>query len=102
MFVFNKKISKLYNKEGINIINANTTGNKTVQQNDINWSKRILGKEALTHININTIKDIFKPKNILSIKATNILLLINKSTMFCMLIILLIKISIGLKDVDNK
>ena len=37
------------------MIKAITTGNKTVQQNDINWSKRILGKEALTHININII-----------------------------------------------
>ena len=27
-------------------------GNKTVQQKDINWSKRILGKEALAHIKI--------------------------------------------------
>lgn len=38
---------KLYRIQGINIIIANITGNKTVQQNAINWSKRILGKEAL-------------------------------------------------------
>ena len=30
-------------------------GNKIVQENDINWSKRILGKEALTQIKTNTI-----------------------------------------------
>ena len=48
-------ISKLYKTQGINTIKAITTGNKTVQQNDINWSKRILGKEALAHININII-----------------------------------------------
>ena len=44
-------ISKLYNIQGTKIINAITIGNKTVQQKDINWSKRILGKEALTQIN---------------------------------------------------
>ena len=38
-----------------------TTGNKIVQEKDINWSKRILGKEALTHINVNTIIHDFKP-----------------------------------------
>jgi hypothetical protein len=53
---------KLYKKQGINIIRANTIGNKTVQQNDINWSKRILGKEALTHINTNIKIELFKPK----------------------------------------
>ena len=42
---------KLYKIQGINIIIANNNGNKTVQQKDINWSKRILGKEALTQIN---------------------------------------------------
>ena len=31
-------ISKLYKTQGINTIKAITTGNKTVQQNDINWS----------------------------------------------------------------
>ena len=48
-------ISKLYNIQGTNTTNAITIGNKTVQQNDINWSKRILGNEALTHINMNII-----------------------------------------------
>ena len=41
---------------------ANTIGNKTVQQKDINWSKRILGNEALTHIKVNTIILDFIPK----------------------------------------
>ena len=41
--------------QGINTIKAITTGNNIVQEKDISWSKRILGKEALTHININTI-----------------------------------------------
>ena len=43
-------ISKLYNIQGTKIIKAITKGNKIVQQKDINWSKRILGKEALAHI----------------------------------------------------
>ena len=37
-------------------------GNNIVQQKYINWSKRILGKEALTHINIKIIIDDFNPK----------------------------------------
>ena len=41
---------------------ANTIGNNTVQQNDINWSKRILGKEALTQMKINIIIELFNPK----------------------------------------
>jgi hypothetical protein len=53
------------NKQGINTINANKIGNNTVQQKDINWSKRILGNEALTHININIIIELFIPKVIL-------------------------------------
>lgn len=48
--------------QGINTINPNKIGNKTVQQKDINWSKRILGNEALTHININIIIELFTPK----------------------------------------
>lgn len=54
---------------------ANTIGNSIVQQKDINWSKRILGNEALTHINIKTNEDIFIPRKILSTKAISILLL---------------------------
>ena len=38
-----------------------TIGNNIVQQNDINWSKRILGKEALTHINKKIIIQDFIP-----------------------------------------
>ena len=37
-------------------------GNKTVQQYDINWSKRILGNEALAQIKTKIIKQVFKPK----------------------------------------
>ena len=37
-------------------------GNSTVQQKDINWSKRILGKEALAHINTKTIIQAFIPR----------------------------------------
>ena len=54
-------ISKLYIMQGISTIKAITIGNKIVQENDINWSKRILGKEALTHINTNTIIQDFIP-----------------------------------------
>jgi hypothetical protein len=53
---------KLYNKHGINIINEKTIGNKIVQQNEINWSKRILGKDALTQIKVNTNIELFNPK----------------------------------------
>ena len=40
-------ISKLYKIHGTNTIKAITIGNNIVQQNDINWSKRILGNDAL-------------------------------------------------------
>lgn len=40
-------------------------GNNIVQQKDINWSKRILGKDALTQIKTNTIRELFKPKTTL-------------------------------------
>ena len=39
-----------------------TIGNNIVQENDINWSKRILGNEALTHIKTNIIIQDFIPK----------------------------------------
>ena len=55
-------ILQLYKNDGINRIKAKIIGNNTVQQNDISWSKRILGKDALTHININIIIQLFKPK----------------------------------------
>lgn len=54
--------------QGIIIINAIIIGNKTVQQNDISWSKRILGKEALTHIKVKTKLEALNPNDILSIK----------------------------------
>jgi hypothetical protein len=66
-------ISKLYIRQGTKTISAITIGNKIVQEKDINWSKRILGKEALTHINIKIIIHDFipivKPDNIPSNKG---------------------------------
>jgi hypothetical protein len=44
------------------MINAKIIGNNTVQQNAINWSKRILGKEALAQIKVNIIIELFNPK----------------------------------------
>jgi len=58
-------ISKLYCIHGTNIMNAITKGRSIVQQKDINWSKRIRGKEALTHIKAKIIIDDFIPKLIL-------------------------------------
>ena len=49
-------------------MNATTIGNNTVQQNDINWSKRILGKLALAHIKVKIIKLDFIPNIILEDK----------------------------------
>ncbi len=48
-FSYNKDILlgityKLYTIYGINTINPITIGNNMVQENNINWSKRILGK----------------------------------------------------------
>ena len=48
--------------QGTSITNAITIGNKTVQQKDINWSKRIRGNEARTHIKMNIIIHDFTPK----------------------------------------
>jgi len=75
-------ISKLYITQGTNTINEITIGNKIVQEKDINWSKRILGKEALTHMNIKIIIHVFtpmvKPDNIPSIKGkSNVKSIIN-------------------------
>ena len=50
------------NRHGTNTINANSIGNNTVQQKDINWSNLILGKDALTQIKVNTIIELFTPK----------------------------------------
>jgi len=55
-------ISKAYKTEGIRIIKDTTIGNNTVQQNDINWSKRILGKLALAQINTNIIRQDLRPR----------------------------------------
>ena len=55
-------MSKLYNTQGINTIKAIIIGSNIVQENNINWSKRILGKEALTHMKVNTIKLVLIPK----------------------------------------
>ena len=55
-------ISKLYKIQGTNITNAITIGNNTVQQKDINWSKRILGKEARTQIKVNIRAQDLNPK----------------------------------------
>ena len=54
-------ISKLYIIHGTSTINAMTIGNKIVQENNINWSKRILGKEALTQIKTKIIILLFTP-----------------------------------------
>jgi hypothetical protein len=63
--MFTKKTPNTYKTQGANNIKANKIGSKAVQQNDINWSKRILGNDALTQININTIIELFIPKIIL-------------------------------------
>ena len=72
-------ISKLYSIQGTNTIKAITKGNNIVQQKDINWSKRILGNEALAHIKINIIiHDLIpkaKPYNNPSIKGSENILL---------------------------
>ena len=54
-------ISKLYIIQGTNTMKAITIGNSIVQEKDINWSKRILGNEALTHIKTNIITQAFTP-----------------------------------------
>ena len=57
------------------MIKAITKGNNIVQQNDISWSKRILGKEALAHIKTKIIAQALsprlKPSSIPSIKGSN-------------------------------
>ena len=54
-------ISKVYIIQGTNTIKAIIIGKSTVQQNDISWSKRILGRDALTQINVNIIIQLFNP-----------------------------------------
>ena len=70
MFTFTTVIPNIYNKQGTNIIKANKIGNNTVQQNDINWSNLILGKAALTQININIIIELFIHKVLLCKKPS--------------------------------
>lgn len=65
IFILLGIISKLYSIQGTSTINAITIGNKIVQQNDINWSYLILGNEALTHIKIKIIIQLFIPKLLL-------------------------------------
>ena len=48
--------------QGKTTINAIIIGNKIVQQYDISWSNRILGKDALTHIKTKNITQAFSPK----------------------------------------
>jgi hypothetical protein len=48
-------------RQGMYVINATTIGSKIVQQSDINWSKRILGNEALTHMKTNIITQALNP-----------------------------------------
>ena len=55
-------ISKLYSMQGTSTTRAITIGNKTVQQKDISWSKRILGNEALTHMKTKIIIPDLTPK----------------------------------------
>ena len=55
-------IPRPYITQGINTTYAIIIGNNTVQQTDINWSKRILGKEALTQMNTNIKKAVFNAK----------------------------------------
>jgi len=74
--------------QGINTIYPIIIGNNTVQHTDINWSKRILGKEALTQIKTKIKKAVFiakyndeldKLKEIVSrISLLNVILIILK------------------------
>ena len=52
----------MYNKHGIKTIKPNNIGNNTVQQKDINWSNLILGNDALAHMNVKIIIELFNPK----------------------------------------
>ena len=78
-------ISKLYIIQGTNTIKAITIGSNIVQENDINWSKRILGKEALTHIKTKTIIQDFipivKPYIIPSINGYEVIVNSNSGTL---------------------
>ena len=54
-------ISKLYKIQGTKTINAITIGKRIVQLKDIYWSYLIRGKDALTQINVNTIRQVLIP-----------------------------------------
>jgi len=69
---------KLYRIHGTSTIILIIRGNKTVQQNNINWSNLILGNEALTQIKINIIKLDFRPNVIPYIFSSNNRVLFNK------------------------
>ena len=56
------------NTQGVIIIKEKIKGNKTVQQYDINWSKRVLGKEALTQMKTKIRIKLFKAKTKLKVK----------------------------------
>lgn len=58
--------------QGTIMISPIIIGNKIVQQKDINWSNRILGKEALIHIKRKIIKQVLNPKLKLFIKPRTI------------------------------
>jgi hypothetical protein len=57
--IASNEISKVSTKN----ITAKITGSKTVQQKAISWSYLIRGNDALTHINMKTIKQVFKPND---------------------------------------
>ena len=54
-------------------IKAIIIGNSIVQQKDINWSKRILGRDALTQMKTNIKKHVFKPSIRLNMTPFNIM-----------------------------
>lgn len=54
--------SKLHKTHGTKAIKANNKGKMSVQQTDISLSKRIRGKEARIHTNVNTKMEDLIPK----------------------------------------
>ena len=65
-------IFQLYIMHGTNIIKDITMGNSIVQEKDINWSKRILGNEALTQMKTKIITQAFTPRVIPYIRPSGI------------------------------
>lgn len=83
----------IYITQGTNIINPIIIGNKFVQQNIINWSKRNLGKLALIQINVNiNIKDLMANVMEVNVPIYKLLFKIEKSNKIS-IIILYIKTS---------